>query len=194
MYSGVTVVIPSLATRGGYLQECVDSVLGQTLTPEALIVEVDHERNGAWVTRNKAMMKVTSEWTAFIDDDDKMLPHHLEFLRRCADEDELDLCWGWFEVIGGTDPFPKHRGRQYNPEKPHIFPIPVLVRTSFLHSAYEEMGGFQPDSSGSWLGQDHPLWKHVISTQGARHKAYSETTWVWRHHSSNTSGLPSKGN
>jgi glycosyltransferase involved in cell wall biosynthesis len=193
MDSNVTVVIPSLDTRNEYLQEAISSVLLQTLPASGLIVEVDKERQGAWVTRNKAMMKADTEWTAFLDDDDLFLPHHLEFLVNNALTDNVDLCWGWFEVLGGTDPFPNHRGRQYDPQKPHIFPIPVVVRTSLLHQAYHDMGGFQPDTLGSWMGQDHPLWKHIINVLGAKHKAYDEVTWQWRHHATNTSGLPSKG-
>ncbi len=193
MREEITVVIPTLVTRKHYLQEAVNSVLSQTYPPQSIVIEVDHLRKGAWETRNSGMMRVSTKWTAFIDDDDTFLDHHLEFLVNKAVTENLDLCWGWFKVLGGTDPFPNHRGRQYDPQKPHIFPIPVLVKTEFLHKAYAEMGGFQPDKKGSWMGQDHPLWKHIISTQGARYKAYPDTTWVWRHHDSNTSGLPSKG-
>jgi len=193
MSSDVTVVIPAMPTRMHYLNEALDSVIRQTLSPDAIIVEFDSKREGAWATRNKAMLKANTKWTAFLDDDDMFMPHHLEFLRRKADQESLDLCWGWFEVQGGTDPFPNHRGRTYDPNDPHSFPISVLVKTSFLHLAYAEMGGFQSDTTGSWLSQDRPLWDHVICKQHARHAAFNETTWIWRHHATNSSGLPSKG-
>jgi glycosyltransferase involved in cell wall biosynthesis len=195
MDSDVTVVIPSLGTRKEYLKEAIASVLGQSYPTSSLIVEIDNKREGAWVTRNRAMMKAGTEWTAFLDDDDVFLPHHLEFLVNNAVTENLDLCWGWFEVMGGTDPFPNHRGRQFSLDTPHIFPIPVLVKTKFLHKAYYEMGGFQKDKleQGSWQTQDLPIWRHIIGVQGAKHKAYDEITWQWRHHATNTSGLVSKG-
>jgi glycosyltransferase involved in cell wall biosynthesis len=195
MKEDISVVIPTLTTRTHFLQEAIYSVMSQTYAPDSLIIEIDHKRAGAWETRNRAMLKASTKWTAFLDDDDKFLPHHLEFLLKKAVTEDLDLCWGWFEVEGGTDPFPNHRGRQFSLSTPHIFPIPVLIKTEFLHKAYYEMGGFQKDKleQGSWQTQDLPVWKHVIGVQGAKHKAYDEITWQWRHHATNTSGLVSKG-
>lgn len=189
----VTVVIPSLEKRYAMCQQAVGSVMGQTRAC-GYIVEVDRKRKGAWETRNKGMMRVESEWTAFLDDDDLLKPEHVDTLLSAAREHGADLVWPWFEVWGGTDPFPHHRGRQWDVDNPHIFPITVLVRTELVQNAYHEMGGFQPDymGLGDWMVQDYPVWEHIVREQGGKTLAIPDITWIWRHHSNNTSGLPSR--
>lgn len=191
---GVTVAIPTLPHRGDMLSDALKSIREQIVPPDGVVIEPDNLREGAWVTRNRAMAQVDTEWTAFLDDDDLFLPHHIQFLTDMAVEHELDFCWGWYYVIGGVDPFPFHRGKQYDPNSAHIFPIAVLARTEMLHTALKEMGGFQPDpgNMGNWGIQDQPVWDHLIVNQGARHMAFDEITWKWRHHGHNTSGLPGR--
>lgn len=187
-------MIPSLPNRESMRNTAIDSVISQNYPNVNVLVEIDHERRGAYHARNEGMMKVQTEWTGFLDDDDILLPHHVGTLLRLADKHQADLVWGWFEVQGGTDPFPQHRGKQItNYEHFHIFPITVLCRTEMLHSAYEHMGGFQyePDAVGSWEFQDKPVWRDIMARQGGKPHATDEITWVWRHHGGNTSGLGS---
>lgn len=192
---GVTVVIPTIVKRDHLLTRAIQSCHLQTMPPDDVIVQLDTEREGAWVTRNKGIMKVQTEWTAFLDDDDTLLLHHLEFLTDRAAEFDLDLCWGYYEVVNGGDPFPaSFRGLQYNPEQAHVFPITVLVKTAYIQAAVEEMGGFQPDpdGTGNWGIQDQPVWDHIIVKLKAKHMAFPDITWRWHHHSGNTSGLPTR--
>jgi glycosyltransferase involved in cell wall biosynthesis len=194
---GITVVIPTIERRRSMLNQALASVRRQTLPATAVVVEVDTQREGAWVTRNKGMLKVQTEWTAFLDDDDMFLPHHLEFLHDRATAEDLDLCWGWYVVLGGTDPFPGNRGVNWSGDSKDVFPITVLCRTAFLHRAHTEMGGFQVDSvgktRGSWQLQDFPVWDNVVNKHHAKHRAFKDITWQWRHHENNTSGLPGLG-
>lgn len=187
----VTVCIPSIPTRRHYLKRALNSAVEQILMPTAIVVEVDHEHNGAWETRNRTIPKVETTWTAFLDDDDEFRPEHLRFLMDRAHEYDLDLVWGWFEVKGGgTDPFPMHRGKQYDVNEPHIVPITYMVKTKILKDACWETGGFQPDDDGSWDDQDQPLF-HAMALRG-KHRAFPDITWDWHHHGTNTSGLPSR--
>lgn len=193
--NGVTVVIPSIPPRDRQLAIAIQSAHLQTQPPDDVIVQLDTEREGAWITRNKGIMRVETEWTAFLDDDDTFMPHHLEFLTGKAREFDLDLCWGYFKVIGGGDPFPAiFRGLQYNPKQAHVFPITVLVRTSLMQQAVRDMGGFaaDPDGTGCWTVQDMPVWNYLIEELGAKHMAFPEDTWNWHHHGRNTSGLPTR--
>jgi glycosyltransferase involved in cell wall biosynthesis len=133
-----------------------------------------------------------SEWTVFLDDDDELLPHYVESLSAFAREHEADVVWGWFEVRGGTDPFPHYRGRQFDPQNPHIVPITYMARTAVLHEALATMGGFAADTGGgSWDVQDFPIMRAMFET-GARFYASDETVWRWHHHAANTSGLPTR--
>jgi glycosyltransferase involved in cell wall biosynthesis len=184
------VVIPSIAVRRHLLKRAFSSAVEQILQPECIIVEVDRHHQGAWATRNAGMAKVETTWTAFLDDDDELRPEHLRFLMDRVQEEDLDIVWGWFQVIGGQDPFPMHRGKQYDLAEPHIVPITYMCRTELLRFAVRDTGGFQPDDDGSWDDQDQPLFHRMCELGKSR--AYPDITWDWHHHGSNTSGLPSR--
>jgi len=187
----VTVCIPSIPVRSNLLiSRAIPSVLSQTLPPEAVSVVVDHQKEGAWTTRNKAMETVRTKWTAFLDDDDELLPHHLEFLTKFADENSADVVWGWFEVVGGSDPFPMHRGRQWDINDPHIFPITALVRTDLIKDSGARFRG-DPNGTGNWGIQDFPFWASLWIA-GGKFVGSEEITWKWYHHGRNTSGVPTR--
>lgn len=92
----VTVVIPTYA-RPGLLREAVDSALAQTVGDlEVLVVDdcspapvrlptdprlrlVRLERNGGGAAaRNVGLKETTTRYITYLDDDDRLLPHHLE--------------------------------------------------------------------------------------------------------------------
>lgn len=186
----MTVVIPTIPPRGALLARAVVSAMRQKPTSPAIHIEPDNRREGAWTTRNRALAAVRTEWTAFLDDDDELYAFHLQTLGDLATEHDADLVWGWFDVTGGVDPFPMHRGKPFDPEHPHIVPITYMVRTELLHAGVEATGGFLPDEAGAWDNQDQPLfvWMARHGTTACTDRA----TWKWHHHSANTSGLPSK--
>lgn len=189
----VTVVIPTIMTRKNYLIDAIQSIQNQTTQVNAIAVTVDIHKNGAWTNRNNGCRMVTTEWTAFLDDDDMFMPHHIEHLLHCAKENNADLVSSWFEVNGSTDPFPHMRGVVY--EGMHqTTPIPIayMVKTELLKNAIDIVGGFLPDDLGDWNAQDKPLLNAMICELGGKHFASPEITWVWRHHGLNTSGLPSR--
>lgn len=188
---GVTVVVPTIPGRARLLARALASVDDQERPAQAVIVWRDHERRGAWEARNQAARHVRTEWTAFLDDDDELLPHHLGTLLDLAADSGAGLTWGWFDVVGGVDPFPQHRGRPFDPAAPHIVPITYLVQTEALAAALAA-GGFRsdPDATGAWDVQDQPLFVRCAELVGTACTA--ETTWLWHHHGRNTSGLPDR--
>jgi glycosyltransferase involved in cell wall biosynthesis len=88
---GVTVVIPSLPERSNWLARAVRSVERQSAPPADVIVHVDHDRAGAHVARNAALEQVTTEWVAFLDDDDQFHKDHLQTLIDGANKSGADL-------------------------------------------------------------------------------------------------------
>lgn len=194
--TSVTICIPSIARRADWLGEAVASVAHQT-HPCQVSVHLDHERRGAWDARNAAIAAVLNgpnppEWIGFLDDDDYLLPHHVAHLLTCAAEHKADVVYPWFVVEGGTDPFPMHQGRQYDPADPHIFPITYLARTYAVRSAMRK-GGFKfDDGHGTWAVQDQPFVDALWRVTEGRFFGSPERTWVWRHHGSNTSGMPNR--
>lgn len=188
MNPGVTIVIPTIPPRVDMVQRAVASVLAQTCPVANILVVPDTERAGAWATRWRGALQVTTEWTGFLDDDDVLLPHHVEHLLAVAAREQADMVWGWFQIEGpNPDPFPHYRGKQYDPASPHIVPITYLARTAML----QRTPGFQPDTGGVWDVQDQPVLDGMCA-QGARLFADPETTWLWYHHYRNTSGLPDR--
>jgi glycosyltransferase involved in cell wall biosynthesis len=165
-------------------------VFAQTRPADAVVVNIDHHKQGAWWNRNQTIMMANTKWIAFLDDDDELLPCHIEFLTDLANHHHADVAWGWFEVRGGTDPFPQHRGRQWDINDPHIFPITALVNRELIMDANASFHG-DPDGTGNWEVQDLPFWK-ALHNAGGTFVGAPDTTWLWHHHTRNTSGLPGR--
>jgi glycosyltransferase involved in cell wall biosynthesis len=185
--SGITVVIPSIPTRRHtYLHRALDSVLQQELSPDAIIVEFDHDHTGAAATRNRGMKKATTEWTAFLDDDDEFLPEHLKLLRAHAMMTDADMVYPWFDVPRGFDPFPHAEGQPFNPaalEYENTIPVTVLIKTELIKS----VGGFTPKGPPDNPCDDWGAWIKVRNA-GAKIEHLNRRTWLWHWHSGNTSG------
>lgn len=189
----ITVVIPSLPARGPMLQRALRSCLAQRLPPVMMSIAFDDHGDGAGPTRTRALRAVQTEWTAFLDDDDELEDHHLSTLARVAEETGADVVIPWFTVISGIgerrddwDPFPQHRGRQFDPADPHSFPITCLVRTEVAQRAE-----FPAFTGGDWSGDDFPYWC-ALGESGARFVSIPDRTWYYHHHGRNTSGLTTK--
>jgi hypothetical protein len=190
MTAPITVVTPSISPRcgpGGLLARAVASVRAQTLQPEGGIsVALDVDRRGAAATRQRALDAVRTEWCAFLDDDDTWYPHHLATLWKLAEESGADVAHSWFD---GNDPFPMHRGRQFDPKDPHHLTMTLLVRTKLAKAA----GFLQPDGPmhQEWFGED---WQFILRLRdlGAKFIGTDEVTWTYQVHGGNTSGLPSR--
>lgn len=184
MTPGTTLVLPTIKPRRDMREKAIRSAEAQTLPFTEILVEFDRDREGAGPTRTRGMMKVETEYTAFLDDDDELYPQHHQTLMDCALETGADLVYPWFDVIGGTDPFPMFEGKVFNPAEPNMFPVTVLARTDLLQrSSGFPLAGIE--------GDDWPLWKELIS-MGAHIVHTPVRTWRWRHHQGNTSGLPSR--
>lgn len=177
------------------LARAVASVLRQAHPVDAICIAVDHDRAGASITRNKAIQMALAsavDWIGFLDDDDVLLAHHTHQLLGCATEHEANLVWGWFEVAGGSDPFPDKRGRQWSADELSIVPIAYMVKADLLRAGMDATGGFQEDvaMSGSWQAQDMVLFEW-LAANGTPYASPS-STWIWSHHASNTSGVPDR--
>lgn len=203
MNPSVTICIPTIPPRSRLLSRAVTSVVGQTRPVQAIAISSDTDHAGAWANRNAAVRMARTEWLGFLDDDDELLPFHVELLLDAARAEGADMVWGWFEVVTppgmkSGDPFPQHRGRQYNPADPHIVPITYLVKRELIWQAVEECGGFLPDTIGAWENQDMPVIQRMCELGGKLH-AVNDITWLWHHHGmgepgrvGNTSGLPGR--
>jgi glycosyltransferase involved in cell wall biosynthesis len=192
--SDITLIIASIPERGKLLGRALTSVSKQTLLPTKVIVSYDINNVGAPKTRQKALDDVSTNWVAFLDDDDELLPTHLEKLFNFAIETNADFVFPWFEVVGGIDPFPFFFGREFKGDSQTT--ITVLAKTSVIRA----VNGFhwndesdETDSSGNRAGEDFHLACKVLNA-GFNIRHLPEKTWLWHHDSGNTSGMPSRRN
>lgn len=183
----VGVAIPTIPPRAPMLARALRSVHAQTHPVDHISIAVDTAKEGAGATRNRAKNSLTTDYVAFLDDDDEMLPNHIEVLLGHIEYHNADVAFSWFEVIGGTDPFPDNRWIEFDSATPHAFGITALVRTEVAHSL-----DFEPPST-EWVagGEDWTWWK-TLAERGAKFVNTSDITWRWHHDSGNTSGRPNR--
>jgi Glycosyl transferase family 2 len=183
-----TVAIAAIPPRvNDHLIAAVSSVSVQTVPPTGGIsVALDVNREGAARTRQRALDAVQTEWVSFLDDDDFLYERHLEVHARMLIENQADFAYSWFD---GNNPFPMHRGRQFDVNEPHHTTMTITVRTEIA----KKVGFLLPDGPlhQDWMGED---WLFVVgcANAGAKFVGSEEITWHYRLHANNTSGLPTR--
>jgi glycosyltransferase involved in cell wall biosynthesis len=190
----VTVIIPAFRAAG-YIAETLSSVFGQTRqdfeviivndgspdTPELLqalapwrsrIVYIEQENGGAGAARNAALAVAKGEHVAFLDADDRWLPHLLESqLRYLEEHPGCDMVYADALLIGDTP----LAGKTFMDTTPSVGPVSFssllsqlcTVLTSSVvvrRPAVEAAGGFDATLR---RGQDFDLWLR-LAHQGAR--------------------------
>jgi glycosyltransferase involved in cell wall biosynthesis len=193
----ITVVIPTVPKRSTMLARAVGSVVAQTAPPDGIIIVVDSEGRGAPEMRSRGLELVKTKWVAFLDDDDEFKPIHLEHLHAYAEATDADLVYPWFDVMGGSDPFPINEHRVWTADDPHQTTVTTLVKTE----AALAVGGFRDpttddespgtDAQGHRSGEE---FRFVIRLGRAGYKIehLDEHTWIWHHWGGNSSGMPSR--
>lgn len=193
----ITVVIPHIPIREAELARALASVRAQTLQPAATIVAIDTEHEGSAVMRNAALLQVTTDWVAFLDDDDELLPNHLAEVMQCALETGADVVYPGCTVVGGHDPHDRF-GQPFDPvlmrQKSYI-PVTSLVRMSLVRHLFEEYGEAFYRANGT----DYDDWGFYLRLldAGAIFMHHPVKTWKWHHwgygvpgRAGNTSGMP----
>lgn len=185
----VTVVIATIPPRRALLRRALASVKAQTVRPAALAVAVDHRREGAAATRNRALERVDTSWVAFLDDDDEMYPDHLKLLARYARLSNADVVYPGYDTAG-DDPVGMF-GVPFSPvflERRNFIPVTVLARTQAVRDA----GGFQPrpDDNGDPC-EDWGLWL-AMHACGATFAHLPVKTWRWHNADESTRGRPDR--
>jgi glycosyltransferase involved in cell wall biosynthesis len=200
----LTVVITTIPVRRERLEKAVLSVENQTLQPQELIVQNDLYKEGAPANRDNGIAKVTTKYVALLDDDDYFYPDHLETLYNAAIDNDADIVYSWFDVIGGTDPFPENFGKPWNPEIPIQTTVTILAKTGVIRKAggytnqhnlsLEELGNF---AQGNTAGEDFRM-VFTANKQGAKIIHVPKKTWAYCHWTTpegtvgNTSGSPDR--
>jgi glycosyltransferase involved in cell wall biosynthesis len=185
--SGITTVIATIPPRTKLLRRAVWSVLQQTLQPDAIIIEADPDHTGAAATKNRGLAKVTTEWVAFLDDDDQFLPEHLATLHEVAVRENADVVYSIPTVPGSnfvaTEPM---YGQPFDPDvlrQRSYIQTTSLVRASLMQST----GGFQCPPGSDY--DDHGAWLALLDA-GARFVHHPASTFIWSHWGYGQPGTP----
>ena len=194
----ISFVIPTIAPRHSMLCRAVDSIREQTVRPGTVHVVEDTNHDGAARTRQRGLEAVNTPWVMFLDDDDALMPQHVQ---RCIEHQSAtgaDYVFPWFmikDVVGGEhpewDPFPMEFGTPWSNDKPRQTTITTLVRTELAKAV-----GFTsppPDRfvDGQIWGEDYTFTLGIMANGGVI-SHLPERTWWWYHHGKNTSGQPTR--
>jgi glycosyltransferase involved in cell wall biosynthesis len=182
-------------------------VLKQTLLPDAHIIVMDLNKEGAAPTRQRALMMANTDWVAFLDSDDVLMPQHLEWLMKCALEHEADFVYSWFKVLQEHsdgrqqvlefDPVfpPGHFLNDWNPDEPIETTVTTFVRTKIAQAV-----GFHALDRGhdANTGEDFGFTLGCRDA-GAKIVHLKRHSWLWSHSFGpdgkplNTSGRANRG-
>lgn len=177
----ITTITPTIPVRQEKLHRALRSICLQELAPTEIMVISDTERRGAGATRNRMLDRAVTEWVAFLDDDDELLPHHLKRCWEVQQATGVDVVVPWFQCMGGSDPIACNRGIQPDPLNMHQFGITCLVRREAIGEIR-----FIEDP---W--EDFHFWS-ALGAAGATFHAIPDETWRYWHHGLNTSGRPDR--
>ena len=184
----VTVCIATIPTRPKQLKQALLSVIIQTLTPDAIVVEYDHHHTGAAATKNRALAKVSTDFVAFLDDDDQFMPSHLASLMRAQIINKASVVYSRPfipQIVNHEDPSGRH-GLPFSADelrKRSYIQTTSLIRTDL----FQEVGGFQcPPHS------DYDDWGGYLALLNADAKFYhlNEQTFIWNHWGAGTPDRP----
>jgi len=209
----VAVIIPVYAAE--FLSQAVESVMGQTRPPDEVVLiddgspdqatiqavesawgsrlKVLHQANsGAGAARNAGIAATTADWIAFLDGDDRWLPHFLEQQMKFLEtHPDVDLVWGDATIVGDTPA----AGRTFMSMCPSDGPVTLEsllaqtcnVLTSTVVVRRELVLGVGGFDVALRRGQDFDLWLRLVS-HGARAAYQRQVLAIRRLHGKNLSG------
>lgn len=195
----VTVCIPTIPPREHLLKRALESIKYQTVNCKIALAE-DTLKEGSAITRTRALEHSTTEYTAFLDDDDELYADHIELLYKCAVETGADVVYSGCVVLSPSEtPQPQieeygNFGKPFDPEmlrRKSYIPVTSLVRTELAKKAkFSRANGTDYDDWGFYLN---------MLDLGAKFVHLPEVTWKWNHWGygtkekpGNTSGMPDR--
>lgn len=213
----VTIVIPTIPGREDLLARAVGSVNAQTVPVAAVIIQLDADRRGAAATRNAALPRVQTPFLGWLDDDDVLLPDHVQTLVDGQNESGADLVFTYAEFVGGRDPLAccqdgvliaepinvpfgpqqrDHLDSRLGPlcswcgaHRGGFIPITHMVRTDAIRatSGFPEPNSM-PEVPVSGDCEDYLALLKLLDAGAEFHHVVGKRTWQYFMHGANTAG------
>lgn len=171
----VAVITPTVFERWEMLVELRDDLTAQTIQPAEWKVGFDVQKVGPGQIRNSLALVASAQWLAFIDDDDRVDPNHLETLLDHSHG--ADVVYTLGRVEGRPWEIPH--------DCSHRFAVNTVPMTSLVRAAaFRAVGGFDGDEP-----EDLSLWRR-LKAYGAEFRCVHSVTWTYRFHGTNRSWTP----
>jgi len=167
MTSKVTVITATIPGREELLERARKSVGEQTVQPYAHLIRLDTERSGGAFTKNKLFASVNTEWFMVLDDDDFLLPQHIQTL--LAHSEGYDIVGSWHEGQNPTYNRPLSEVIDHNNVLRHGIPHTAIVRSEL----FSRLGGFAIQAA-----YDTKFWEDAVKA-GAKVNIVEQRTWVY---------------
>ena len=192
----VTICTATIPTRVELLQRAIQSVTNQTLKVKEHSIKIDLDKLGQPAVLDQIIEQATTKYVAILDDDDELLPNHIELLYQKIIETDADLVFPHFKYSNISDAghLEKFRGLPWDNNNPHQVPVTWIAK----RQAILDVGGFsgdfdvlsyQVDNEGNRIGQDFNLIKKLA--QANKHITnISEITWIYHVGHGSTLGMP----
>lgn len=198
MLVDITVCTATISIRAELLERAKKSVENQTLKPKKHSIKLDSERQGHTKVLDELINEADTKYIAILDDDDELLPNHLELLYKAIQETDADLVYPHFKYSNAPDAghLEKYKNIPWDNDPNRQVPITWLAkRQSIL-----EVGGFSKDfdvdsyltdNEGNRLGQDYFMIRKLVEANKIIHHI-SDITWIYHVGHGSTLGMPTR--
>ena len=176
----LTLLTPSMPGRANLLGQMLISVAEQTVQPYQHLIRVKGGTpsvQGLVEQRNALLGMAETEWIAWVDDDDLLLPNHIETLM--AHLDGADLVYTWPK---GPQPFDKWDVTDWSQKRlvdeltfSNGIPSCVAMRVEAVIAA----GEWSLPQGALIRFEDH-LMLYRLASLGFKFRCVPEETWVYR--------------
>jgi len=194
----VTICTAHIPPRGPHLSRAVMSIASQTVLPKEHLISVDYNKIGQPANLDKCVWSAKSKYVAILDDDDEMLPDHLELIYDYIESTGADLVYPWFkfETSGNAGHLEEFAFKEWKNEEFHTIPITWIAKTDVIKAVGGFSNGFDPcsfnvDEKGFRIGSDRNITRNIINA-GYIIKHLPKVTWIYHDRHQRTLGMPNK--
>lgn len=193
----VSIIIASIPPRFAGRSRAINSAVNQSMSADNIIVNIDFAKRGAAANRDMMLKAVDTKYVCVLDDDDWLMPHHVETLYSVAEQQAADLVYPWHITSNG---YPSHlemwRGVPWNNQNLHQVPITWMARTSSLRKIGGFSHNFDPlsnnlDETGNRIGEDYLIVQRMAAAN-MKIVHVNKETWVWNMDGNGTHGRPDR--
>jgi len=192
----VTICTATISVRAELLERAKKSVENQSLKVKKHSIKLDSERLGQPAILDFLIAEAETKYVAILDDDDELLPNHIELLYKKIIETDADLIYPHFKYSHTSDAghLERFRGQPWDNNHPHQVPVTWLAKRDVIlevggFSGDFDVNSYEVDVEGNRIGQDFNLIKKL-----AKAKKFitniPDITWIYHTGHPSTLGMP----